>query len=55
MLFRQHSLHAIQTEFFCIRLSQVFPAIDDGAHDQVVHHFPTWPDTILFHGFEHPA
>ena len=48
-------LDAIVSELLCICLSQVSPAIDDGPHDQVVHHLSTWPHTIFLHGLKYAA
>jgi len=48
-------LDVVTSELFSKSLSQVPATIDDGAHDEVVHHFAARPHTILFHCLKHTA
>ncbi len=48
-------LDMVAPELFSISLSQVSATIDNGAHDEDVHHFAARSHTIVFHCLKHTA
>ena len=48
-------LDMVASELFSISLSQVSATIDNGSHDENVHHFAARSHTIVFHCLKHTA
>ena len=48
-------LDVIELELLCVLLSEVWPAIDEGASNEIVHHLASRLDTIVLHALKSPA